>query len=252
VNVSFEPLADAVTEVRLLEEGARGNGKVPASTTLLQAERLTKRWQRGRISVLEAADLDVERGTLVSVVGANGAGKTTLLRILAGLILPDAGVVRLDGLDPNKDRLAYHRRIGFLSAGYGGLYARLSVRQQLAFSARIAFVPSARRVFACDDALARFGLFELAERRLDRLSMGQRQRVRLAMTFLHHPDLVLLDEPWNSLDADGEGLLAATLIELRNKGGSAICCTPSGAELSRRVDGVDRLLRLEDGRLHTE
>ena len=253
MNVSSRPRADTASDVLPLEEAVRRNGQAPAvPAPLLQAERLTKRWQRGRIPVLESVDLAIERGALVSIVGANGAGKTTLIRILAGLILPDAGMVRLDGLDPRRDRVDYHRRIGFLSAGYGGLYARLSVKQQLAFSAKIAFIPAAKRRSACDEAMARFGLFELVERRLDRLSMGQRQRVRLAIAFLHHPDLVLLDEPWNSLDGEGEGLLAATLIELRNRGGSAICCTPTGAELSRRVAGVDRMLRLEAGGLHSE
>jgi heme ABC exporter ATP-binding subunit CcmA len=237
----------------LLLEPARTNGRVEATaSSLLLAERLTKRWQRGRLTVLESADLAVEGGTLVSLFGANGSGKTTLLRILAGLISPDAGQVRVDGLDPRKDRVAYQQRIGFLSAGYGGMYARLTVRRQLAFWARIAFVPGARRASACDEAMARFDLFALAGRRLDRLSMGQRQRVRLAMAFLHHPDLVLLDEPWNSLDSEGEHLLAASLIELRNRGGSAICCTPTGVELARAVPNVDRALRLERGSLHAE
>jgi ABC-type multidrug transport system ATPase subunit len=250
VNEGVRTLAD--TAVPLLDP-ASGNGKVETfPAPLLQAEGLTKRWQRGRILVLEGVDLAIERGTLVSVVGANGVGKTTLLRILAGLILPDAGRVRLDRLDPLKDRVDYQRRIGLLSAGYGGLYARLTVRQQLAFAARIAFVPGSRRRFACDEALVRFGLFGLAGRRLDRLSMGQRQRVRLALAFLHQPDLVLLDEPWNSLDDEGERLLAATLIELRSRAGSAICCTPSGAELTRNVSDVDRVLRLEGGSLNPE
>jgi ABC-2 type transport system ATP-binding protein len=243
-------VTDTAGGVQLVEPGRRnGKAETPA-TSLLQAERLTKRWQRGRLTVLESVDLTVERGTLVSVFGANGSGKTTLLRIVAGLIRPDAGVVRLDGLDPQKDRADYQRRIGFLSAGYGGMYARLTVRRQLAFWARISFIPAAQRSHACDEALARFGLFELAGRRLDRLSMGQRQRVRLAMTFVHQPDLVLLDEPWNSLDPEGEHLLAATLIELRSRGGSAICCTPTGAELSRCVPNVERALRLEGGKVH--
>jgi len=244
---------DTAGGLQLLAEPGGGNGKVEASTpSLLLAEKLTKRWQRGRLTVLEQTDLAIERGTLLSVFGANGSGKTTLLRILAGLILPDSGVVRLDGLDPRRHRVAYQRRIGFLSAGYGGMYARLTVRGQLTFWARIAFVPAARRTLACDEAMARFDLFALAGRRLDRLSMGQRQRVRLAMAFLHQPDLVLLDEPWNSLDEEGEHLLAATVIELRSRGGSAICCTPTGAELSRAVPNVDRVLRLESGSLHSE
>jgi len=244
--------ADTAIGTQMLAEAGSGNGRVEsAAAPLLVAEGLTKRWQRGRLTVLEATDLAIESGTLVSVFGANGSGKTTLLRILAGLILPDAGAVRLGGLDPQRNRAAYQRRIGFLSAGYGGMYARLTVRRQLDFWARIALVPAPRRAPACDEAMARFDLFALAGRRLDRLSMGQRQRVRLAMAFLHRPDLVLLDEPWNSLDEEGEHLLAASLIELRSRGGSAICCTPTGAELSRAVPNIDRALRLEAGSLHS-
>jgi ABC-type multidrug transport system ATPase subunit len=236
----------------VVEPGGKDGQPAQAAPPLLAGERLTKRWQRARLTVLDQADVAIEQGTLVSVFGANGSGKTTLLRILAGLILPDAGTVRLDGLDPQKDRAAYQRRIGFVSAGYGGMYARLTVRRQLDFWSRIAFVPGPRRVLACDEAMARFDLFGLAGRRLDRLSMGQRQRVRLAMAFLHRPDLVLLDEPWNSLDTEGEHLLAASLLELRSRGGSAVCCTPTGTELSRAVPKVDSILRLEGGILHPE
>jgi ABC-2 type transport system ATP-binding protein len=250
-------MSEAVSSIpsrdELRAEPAQSNGKAPSvSTALLQARGLTKRWQRGRLTVLDAVDLTVERGTLLSVFGANGSGKTTFLRIVAGLIQPDAGTLRLDGRDPNKHRAEYQRRIGFLSAGYGGMYARLTVAAQLDLWARLAFVPANRRTHACDEAMARFGLFELARRRLDRLSMGQRQRVRLAMAFLHEPQLLLLDEPWNSLDEEGERLLAASLIELRNRGGTAVCCTPTGTEIGRTVARSDQRLRLEGGRLHAE
>jgi ABC-type multidrug transport system ATPase subunit len=113
-----------------------------------------------------------------------------------------------------------------LSAGNSGLYGRLRVEHHLDFWARLALLPRARRRAACERARERFALDELCGRRVDRLSMGQRQRVRLALAFLHEPDVVLLDEPRTSLDDDGAELLAAAVEELTARGGAAVVCAP--------------------------
>lgn len=185
----------------------------------------------------------------MSLVGENGAGKTTLLRIVAGLIYADSGDVRIDGLDPRRDRVAYQKRLGFLSAGSSGLYPRMPASRHLDFAARICFVPGSERVRARDEAIERFQLGDFRSQRVDRLSMGQRQRVRLAMAFVHRPRIVLLDEPWNSLDEEGARVLAERMIELRSAGGTVVCCTPTGADVAAQVPDVDSVLRLEEGRL---
>jgi ABC-2 type transport system ATP-binding protein len=200
----------------------------------LRLAGLSKSW--GRLRVLADVDLRVEPGQRAWVGGRNGAGKTTLLRIAAGLILPDAGEVSLDGLDPEHDRRAFQARLGFLTAGNTGLYARLSTRDNLAFQAAIAFVPRARRAQAVEDAIARFGLDDMASSRVDRLSMGQRQRVRLAMAFVHSPSLMLLDEAETSLDDDGLERLDAAVRDLVAGGGAAVICSPSRAKLELGVD----------------
>jgi ABC-2 type transport system ATP-binding protein len=146
------------------------------------------------------------------------------------LIAADAGEVRLDGLDPESDRRDYQRRLGFLPAGNGGLYARLTARRNLEFWSRIAFVPPGERQSAVDRAIERFELEELAEQRVDRMSMGQRQRVRLAMTFLHGPYVALLDEPHTSLDTEGLALLQAALESVCDAGGAAVWCSPAGLD----------------------
>jgi ABC-type multidrug transport system ATPase subunit len=217
------------------------------SRLLLRGVR--KRWDKRKPAILEDLDLELEPGAVVSLIGENGIGKTTLLRIVAGLIFADSGEVRLDGLDPRRDRVEYQSRLGFLSAGSGGLYARMSARQHLELASRIAFVRGSERTSACNDAIVHFGLGEFAFRRVDRLSMGQRQRVRLAMIFVHRPKLVLLDEPWNSLDEEGARVLADTLRAFRNAGGTAICCTPTGTELAAELKDVDVILRMKHGRL---
>ena len=151
----------------------------------LSLEGVTKRWG-GRV-ILDGAQLSVDAGASAWISGENGVGKTTLLRIVAGLVAADKGTVSLNGVGLEEDRRTYQRQLGFLTGGDSGLYARLSVRQNLEFWAGVAFVPRRRRREAVDHALARFSIEGLASRRVDRLSLGQRQRVRLAMTFLMTP-----------------------------------------------------------------
>ncbi len=191
--------------------------------------------------VIDDLELTLEPGTLTWIGGSNGVGKTTLLRVLAGLIGPTEGHVHIFGLHPEHDRRAYQRRLSFLSATGTGLYARLSVRQQIDYTARIAFVPRERRPVAVEESLRRFSLLELARHRVDRLSMGQRQRVRLAMTFIKEPDLVLLDEPRNSLDSEGTAMLVAAVREVVERGGAVLVVLSAGRvarDALRRADGT--------------
>jgi heme ABC exporter ATP-binding subunit CcmA len=225
----------AETATSLPESGRR---------TVLQMTGITKHW--GELAVLDRVDLALEPGQTVWVGGENGAGKTTLLRIISGLILPEAGQVRVCGLSPDRDRRQFHAHLGFLSAGDRGLYARLTVRQNLEFAASLALLPRARKQTAVDAAVQRFDLEALARRRVDRMSMGQRQRVRLALVFLHEPTVVLLDEPRTSLDESGIALLEAALKELTRRGGSAMWCSPAG---DRPPVSVDSSYLLRAGRL---
>lgn len=227
----------AVEGPRLVAEPA-----VPA----LRLAGVAKRWRRGQPPVLGYIDLNLAPGTATWIGGQNGAGKTTLLRIAAGLIAADEGSVRLHGLDVERQRRRYHARVGFLSAGSTGLYSRLTTRHHLGFWARLAFVPRRRRRGAVERSLERFDLHELADRRVDRMSMGQRQRLRLAMAFLHDPEVVLLDEPHTSLDEEGARLLELASEEVLDRGGAILACGPTGEPGGR---GFDRRLELRGGRL---
>lgn len=214
---------------------------------MLSLHEVSKRWDRRKPPVLDGVSLVLDPGRLVALVGNNGAGKTTLLRIASALIAPDSGIVRVEGLDPQRDRREYQRRVGFLSAGSAGLYGRLSARRHLELWSRLALLPSAAdRRAAIDRVIERFELADFARRRVDRVSMGQRQRVRLAMAFLHDPRLALLDEPWSSLDPEGIALLKRVLQEVRAAGRTAICCAPTSDEIA---DLADDVYCIEDGRL---
>ena len=186
----------------------------------------------------------LEPGVRAFLGGRNGAGKTTLLRICARLVEPHAGDVRLSGMHPVGDRRRYQSQLGYLPAGNGGLYARLTVRQNLEFWASLALLTRARRAAAVDAAVITFELQEIELSRVDRISMGQRQRVRLAMTFLHEPSVVLLDEPQTSLDDEALALLLAALDTHRARGGTALWCAPTRPQAD--ID-ADASFWVEDG-----
>lgn len=202
----------------------------------LRVSAVSKRW--GDVVVLDGADLAVPHGTRAWIGGRNGAGKTTFLRIAAGLIAADSGEVALHGLDPVGDRRAFQSKLGYLSAGNTGLYARLSAWDNLDFWAGISFVPRRRRRATIEASIERFALGDLARRRVDRMSMGQRQRVRLAMTFLHSPEVVMLDEPQTSLDDEALALLSAALDAHTSGGNTALLCAPTREKLELEVDAA--------------
>jgi ABC-type multidrug transport system ATPase subunit len=212
----------------------------------LEVYDVVKRWARNRPPVLNGVNLTIEPGELVWVGGRNGVGKTTLLRIAAGLIDPTSGEVRAYGMHPFRDRRDYQRRVGFLSAGNTGLYARLSVQRQLDIWARIAYIPRDRRREAVAKMMHDFDLEQMGDQRSDRLSMGQRQRLRLAMTFIAEPQMVLLDEPRNSLDSEGGAMLHMAIRNIVDRGGAVVWCSPTGEPTGVRF--TQRYV-LEDGRL---
>lgn len=205
-----------------------------------------KRWRKDLPPVLRGLELVLEPSTITWVGGRNGVGKTTMLRIAAGLIEPDRGRAEVWGLTAQGNRARYQQLVSFLPAGDRGLYARLTVRRQLEFWARIAMVPRARFGEVIEEAIAAFDLTELAQRRVDRMSMGQRQRLRLAMTFLPDPEVVLLDEPLTSLDGEGADLLQAAVQRVLARDGAVLWCSPSGEHLDIEFDAR---FTLDAGRL---
>jgi ABC-type multidrug transport system ATPase subunit len=166
---------------------------------MIRARDLQKRF--GDKRVLRGFDLDVAEGGFLLVTGPNGAGKTTLLRLLAGLAAPSAGELEVA---PERGR------IGFL-AHEPLVYRELTALENLDLYGRLYRVPERRERTGM--LLERFGLWEARNERAGTYSRGMLQRLALCRTFLHDPDLLLLDEPFDGLDADGAELLHAELAE---------------------------------------
>jgi heme exporter protein A len=183
---------------------------------LLEARGLRRSF--GGLRVLRGVDLSVRAGEVVVVAGPNGAGKTTLLRLLAGLMRPDAGEVRVLGRPVRSNGEAARRPIGFLSH-QSLLYDDLTLAQNLTFAAQLYALP--RPADVARAALESAGLASRANDSPRRLSRGLTQRAAIARALLHQPRVLLLDEPFTALDAAAADRLRAELAR-RLAGGLAM------------------------------
>ena len=165
---------------------------------------------------LDHVTFALEEKTITALVGPNGAGKTTLLRCLAGLDTPFAGQISVGGLDVLSEPRQSHRRMGFLADSFG-LYDDLSVEQCLLYSAAALGLPSAEQTKAARLAAERLALSDRYRQTVGTLSRGLRQRLAIAQTIVHRPEVLLLDEPASGLDPEARLGLADTLRRLRDE-----------------------------------
>lgn len=175
----------------------------------------------GRRRAVDEVDLVVEAGECVAIFGPNGAGKTTLLRLVAGLLKPSSGFVRVCG-QSLRDDAAARAHVGLISH-QSMLYRALTARENVEFAARLygAKDPSA----AAARALERMRISDRADTVVRALSRGLQQRVTIARAIVHEPSVVLLDEPYTGLDAAGGAALSDMLHLLRSAGAALLLVT---------------------------
>jgi heme ABC exporter ATP-binding subunit CcmA len=196
--------------------------------------------QYGPVRALRSVSLDIPPGTINLIAGPNGAGKSTLLRILAALTRPTSGSVRLLGRDPfGRQGGSVRGEIGWLGAE-NGLYGDLTIQENLTFAAQLSACSASRMESVLED----FGLGPFRNRRVRMLSQGYRRRTGLARVFLRDPSLLVLDEPWNALDAESSERLSKVLCEQRERG-STVLVAAHGGTIAREI--ADRVIEIERG-----
>lgn len=196
----------------------------------------------GPTRAVDGVDLEVAGDSILAVFGPNGAGKTTLLKALSGERKPDAGRVVADGKAVTGSDPAWRGRVGLVSHRTG-LYMKLTVMENLLFFAALHGVAGAAG--AANEALEEVGAGELAGTRAEALSHGQRQRVALARSLLHDPDILFLDEPFSGLDPSGAAALETMLRARRSPERIVVLVTH---DLRRGLRLADRVVVLRRGR----
>lgn len=198
----------------------------------------------GDYPALRGATMSVATGSCMALLGRNGAGKTTLLRILAGLSKAAKGEVKILGA-PARDEAA-RQRIGYLGHGIG-VYDDLSALENLLLFGKLMHVPDPKSAAA--EALERVGLTRVRDGLAREFSRGMRQRLAIARAFLHKPDLLLLDEPFTSLDDRAIDVLQSLLREARDGGCTIVMSTH---QIREAMELASHVALLERGKVvHT-
>jgi phospholipid/cholesterol/gamma-HCH transport system ATP-binding protein len=233
-------------------DGPRGDApRSPASDAPVSLEGVWKAFTAA--PVLQGLDLEVPRGSTVTVMGGSGSGKTVLLRLVAGLIKPDRGRIRTLGVDitflREETLLPIRRRMGFVFQG-AALFDSLSVYENVAYPLREhANLPEAEVAERVHRLLARVGLRDIDDEKLPaELSGGMRKRVGIARALVLAPELVLYDEPTAGLDPTNARLITELVASLRAEGASETAMVVThDFEFARAVS--DRIAVLVDGRI---
>jgi ABC-type multidrug transport system ATPase subunit len=216
---------------------------------VIEVRDLVKRFRapsRGEFLAVDHLSFQVHPGEVYGLLGPNGAGKTTTLRVLATLVTPDEGTVRIDGVDVREDPLLARSRMAYVPAE-AGLPAQLSPREVVRLFARIQGVSEPAR--RADELLDRLGARRYANTPCGELSTGMKRRVVLARALVHAPRVLLLDEPTDGLDVPGRRDVLALVREQAAEGRAVVVSSHIMGEVERVVD---RLGMVGRGRLVAE
>jgi len=198
----------------------------------------------GGHAILKGIDLEIQAGQALALLGPNGSGKSTLLRIAAAASRPDQGQVHVQGVDARRDPDAARQHASLLLQ-QAPVYAELTPHEHLAWWSKVRGRPLSPQ--AIEQATLECGLAHHAHQAAATLSRGQQQRLALAMALLPDAPLLLLDEPFTALDADGEAWLQDRLAQRRSgQLGATVLALHDEAQASRLAD---RVLRLSGGKL---
>jgi ribosome-dependent ATPase len=207
------------------------------------AEGLTRRF--GDFTAVDNVSFRIGRGEIFGFVGSNGCGKTTTMKMLTGLLPPSSGTARLFGEVPRPEDLRTRRRVGYMSQSFS-LYAELTVRQNLELHARLFQVPADEMARSIRRLFDEFGLEEYADDLAERLPLGVRQRLSLAVAVIHGPELLILDEPTSGVDPIARDKFWELLIALsRDRGVTIFISTHFMNEAAR----CDRISLMHAGRV---
>jgi ABC-2 type transport system ATP-binding protein len=217
----------------------------PSSPFALEIRGLVKRFERPAVDGL---DLAVRAGEFYALLGPNGAGKNTTLRMIAGLTRPDAGTIRVAGIDALTDPVAAKRVMAWIS-DEPMIYDKLTPREYLEFVAGLWGVEPALAEMRAEELLGWLELTENADQHCESFSKGMRQKVALAGALVHDPRVIILDEPLTGLDA-GSARQVKNVLRERVRAGGAIIMTTHILEVAERM--ADRIGVIAHGRLIAE
>jgi sodium transport system ATP-binding protein len=199
----------------------------------------------GAVKAVEGVGFIARDSEITGLLGPNGAGKTTTLRMLYTLMQPDAGSVRVDGIDAARDPKAVRHRLGVLPDARG-LYKRMTARENIAYFAELQGLDAATGRARADALIDALEMRDIADRRTEGFSQGQRVKTAIARALVHDPGNVILDEPTNGLDVMATRAMRAFMMRLRSEGR----CVLFSSHIMQEVAALcDRIVVIARGRV---
>lgn len=214
---------------------------------MLKIEGLVKRY--GRFTAVDHLDMEVNKGSIYGFVGPNGAGKTTTMKIMAGLLSADEGSVYIDGMNVSEDIDALKDKIGYMP-DFFGVYNDLRVDEYMDFYAGTYYIPYEQRKDIIDNLLELVDLKDKRNFYVDSLSRGMKQRLCLARSLIHDPEILILDEPASGLDPRARVEMKEVLKQLRTLDKTIIISShilPELAEMCTEIGIINRGRLIDSG-----
>ena len=218
---------------------------------MIAMDDLRKQFTTGRgrqarsVVAVDGMTLHAQDGAITGLLGPNGAGKTTSLRMLVGLVTPDSGTIRVDGVDLRDDPQGVRARLGVLSDARG-LYPRMTARENIVYHGRLHGVADDVAQARCEHLARLLEMESLLDRRTEGFSQGERMKTALARALVHDPDNIVLDEPTNGLDVVATRALREALRVLRDETGK---CIVFSTHIMQEVERLcDRVVVVSRGR----
>ncbi|WP_223701177.1 ABC transporter ATP-binding protein [Sutcliffiella deserti] len=207
---------------------------------MIEIQEVSKKFQDKKVFVtaLKHVSFTVKKGQVVGLLGENGAGKTTLLRTIATLLTPTDGNVSVNGFDTVKNPDAIKKQIGVLFGGETGLYDRLTARENLEYFAALYGLSKHETKVRIDDLAKMFGMRDYMNRKVGGFSKGMRQKVAIARTLIHNPDIILFDEPTTGLDITSSNVFRQLVHQLKREGKTIIFSSHIMEEVTMLCDTV--------------
>lgn len=202
---------------------------------MLEVHNLYKRY--GKFKALDGLNLEISKGELFGFVGPNGAGKTTTMKIVSGLLSADSGEVFVDDIDAIRDRQALKKKIGYMP-DFFGVYDNLKVIEYMEFYASIYGIEGKEAKKLCYDLMELVNLSDKAENYVDGLSRGMKQRLCLARSLVHNPELLILDEPASGLDPRARVEMKEILKNLSSMGKTILISSHILPELAEMCSSI--------------
>ena len=205
------------------------------SNAVIQIDQLSK--QYGEFTALDSLSMQVEKGQILGFIGPNGAGKTTTIRILVGLLKPSSGTASIAGANCLTESRKIKRLVGYMPDEFGK-YNNMRVNEYLDFFGAVYGISRKPRMKRIDEVLEVAGATYMKDLFVDALSRGMQQRVGLARTLMHDPEVLVLDEPANGLDPQARIDMRTLLLQLSEMGKTLIVTSHILPELARVCDVV--------------